>query len=107
MPSMPREYRRTEAGRHVWDTRDEAVSIEYRRVLGLIGAGTDVKRLRARLGWSEAAVTNILEELEELGMVESIAPDLDFTGTLLAEDLDFTGSLSIAALRAELAKKGE
>jgi hypothetical protein len=118
MCAMPREYRRTDAGRHAWDTQDAAVPLEYRRVLGLIGHGADTKGLRAKLGWSEAAVRDILEELQELGMVEPVAPDLDFTGRFTLQELqsaqpdgdevlDFTGALEIADLRAALQKKGE
>src|SRR5687768_1740911 len=105
---MPREYRLTDAGRNAWDTQEAAVPLEYRRVLGLIGQGTDTQRLRAKLGWSEGAAQDILEELQELGMVEPVAADLDFTGRFtIHEDLDFTGSLEIADLRAALQKQSE
>jgi hypothetical protein len=115
---MPRLYRRTEAGRDAWDNQDAQVPLEYRRVLGLLAHDTDRRVLRAKLAWSEGALSHILEELEELGMVEPIAVDLDFTGKLsLAqlraaaqdsaqeEELDFTGSLSIAELMAAQQKK--
>lgn len=118
MRRMPREYRRTEAGRHAWDTQDAAVPLEYRRVLGLIGQGADTKSLRTSLGWSASAVQDILEELQELGMAEPVVPDLDFTGRFTIqelqsaqndadEDLDFTGSLEIADLCPRLHREGE
>jgi hypothetical protein len=104
MASMARLYSRTDAGRQVWDAEDPRVPLDCRRVLGLVGEKTDAELLAAKLGWSKAAVEDILEELEQLGMVQSVAPDLDFTGKLLLEDLDFTGSLSVADLRAAQAK---
>jgi hypothetical protein len=98
-------YRRTAAGRKAWDTQDAAVPLEYRRVLGLVAHDTEARALVGKLGWSESALIDILEELEELGLVESMAPDLDFTGTLFADELDFTGSLTIAELREAARKK--
>jgi hypothetical protein len=109
---MARLYRRTDAGRKAWDTQDMQVPLEYRRVLGLVGHDTDPRELRAKLGWSEAALNEILDELEGQGMVSSVETDpertdLDFTGKLFIaqlraaqEDLDFTGPLSLADLRA-------
>jgi len=115
MPVMARLYRRTDAGREAWDTQDHQVALEYRRVLGLVGHDTDPVDLRAKLGWSEKALKDILTELEEQGLVRSIeaesdSTDLDFTDKLLVEqlrraqqsareDLDFTGSLNLGDLR--------
>lgn len=111
MRPMPRLYRRTDAGRKAWDTQNTQVPLEYRRVLGLVGHDTDPRELRARLGWSQAALDEILQELEEGGMLKSIEAgpdrtDLDFTGSLsiadlqaAQQDLDFTGSFSLADLR--------
>lgn len=114
---MARLYHRTEAGRRAWDTQNKLVPLDCRRVLGLVekdAAPADVGR---RLGWSEAAVRDILEELEAGGLVQSVqtAPgkdELDFTGNFRIEDLqaaakkrgkddlDFTGPLSVDELRA-------
>lgn len=87
-----RLYRRTEAGRKAWETQNARVPLECRRVLGLIGMDTDPDKLRERLGFSEAALDEILEELEQESLVQSIQTgpertDLDFTGTLSARDL--------------------
>ena len=119
MRDMARLYCRTEAGRKAWDTQDPRVPLEYRRILGLIAHDTDRRDLRAKLGWSDAALNEILDELEEQGMVTSVetAPDLDFTGKLFIEelrsahkrvheDLDFTSPLSVAELRAAQKKAG-
>jgi hypothetical protein len=107
MGAMPRLYSRTEAGRDAWDTQDARVPLDYRRVLGLVGQKTEAQYLARKLGWSEDAVNDVLEELEGCGMVQSIAPDLDFTGSLSLDDLDFTGSLRIAELRAAQQKKDD
>jgi hypothetical protein len=117
---MTRLYTRSDAGRKAWDTQNSVVALDCRRVLGLVGQDTDPRDLRAKLGWSESAVNDILEELEQGGLVESIetAPssDLDFTGNFLIadiqaaqqqlrEDLDFTGSFRAEDLRAASEKK--
>jgi hypothetical protein len=87
-----RLYRRTEAGRKAWETQNDRVPLECRRVLGLIGIDTDPDKLRERLGFSEAALNAILEELEQQSLVQSIEAgpdrtDLDFTGKFSARDL--------------------
>jgi hypothetical protein len=118
---MARLYTRTDAGRRIWDAQSSQVPLESRRVLGLVGRDTDPSDLRAKLGWSESAVNDILEELEQGGWVQSVeaAPsrsELDFTGNFLVadiqaaqqrmrEDLDFTGPLSADVLRAAREKK--
>lgn len=118
---MPRLYSLTDAGRKAWDTQSTRVPLDCRRVLGLVGQDTDSRDLPAKLGWSEAAVNEILKELEEGGMVKSVATgpdaaDLDFTGQFLIADveagqkrlresLDFTGPLSEDDLRAAREKK--
>jgi hypothetical protein len=117
MPGMSRRYYRTEAGRKAWDMQSSHVPLEYRRVLGLVGHDTDPKELRAKLGWSESAVNDILDELEEQGLVRWIdmsadRTDLDFTGSFSVselqgaqEDLDFTSPLSLDELRAAQKKR--
>ena len=105
MGAMRRLYSRTDAGRKAWDAQDASVPLDYRRVLGLVGEKTDAQYLARKLGWSEAAVNDVLEELEAHSMVQSSAPDLDFTGSLSVDELDFTGSLIIADLRAAQEKK--
>jgi DNA-binding MarR family transcriptional regulator len=121
MRLMARLYRRTEAGRKAWDTQNGQVPLEYRRLLGLVGHDTDPRDLRAKLGWSEAALQEILDELEDQGLVnwfeaDADRTDLDFTGKLALaelqaaalesarESLDFTTPLSIAELRRNLKK---
>lgn len=121
MSSMPRLYRRTEAGRRAWDTQNSLVPLDCRRVLGFVEHDTAPKVIGDRLGWSEAAVEDILKELEAGGLVTAVdtGPDkdaLDFTGRFLVADiqaarqrmradLDFTGPLSQDALRAASEKK--
>jgi DNA-binding MarR family transcriptional regulator len=84
-------YRRTDAGRKAWDSQEANVPLEYRRVLGLFVHDTDPREVRAKLGWSEGALNDILEELEEKGLLERYETDDRV-------DLDFTGSFSVAGL---------
>lgn len=118
-----RLYRRTDAGRKVWDTQNTQVPLDYRRVLGVIGLDTDPHKVRISLGLSETALDEILDELEEQGLVKSIQvsldhTDLDFTGKFSRADLqaaqeharealDFTGDFTLAELRAAAQKKAE
>ena len=118
---MPRLYSRTDAGRRAWDSQNKLVPLDCRRVLGFVGHDTAPRDIREKLGWSEAAVDEILKELEEGGLLKSVetGPDksgLDFTGQFhvadieaaqqrLREDLDFTGPLSADDLRAAREKK--
>lgn len=86
-------YRRTERGRRAWDTQSRAVSLEYRRILGHITGEVDCDILRARVGrYSEAELSELLAELESLGLVESLGEE--------RAELDFTGTLNIADLRS-------
>ena len=119
--AMPRLYSRTDAGRRAWDSQNKLVPLDCRRVLGFVGKDTAPRDIREKLGWSEAALEDILEELEAGGLVKSVetGPDknaLDFTGNFLVaeieaaqqrlrEDLDFTGPLSVDDLRAAREKK--
>jgi len=113
---MARLYRRTDAGRRAWDTQNSLVPLDCRRVLGFVERDTAPTAIGEKLGWSEAAVKEILDELEAGGLVKSVetGPDknaLDFTDSFLVadiqaaqqrirEDLDFTGPLSLDAVRA-------
>jgi hypothetical protein len=84
-------YRRTETGRKAWDSQNGDVPLEYRRVLGMFVHDTDAREVRAKLGWSEGALKDVLQELEEKGMLERYETDDRV-------DLDFTSSFSVAAL---------
>jgi hypothetical protein len=118
---MPRLYSRTEAGTKAWDAQSARVPLDFRRVLGLTGKHSDPKDLGAKLGWSEAAVIEVLKELEKGGMVKSVdaepsASELDFTDSFniadiqaaqrrMREGLDFTQPLSADDLRAARDKR--
>lgn len=91
---MSRLYSLTEAGRKAWDSQNERVPLDLRRVLGLVGEDTDPKDLSRKLGWSEAAVEEILKELEKGRMVKSIGAGSE------ASALDFTDSFNIADIQA-------
>lgn len=117
--AMARLYNRTESGRRAWDTQNRLVPLDCRRVLGFVEKDAAADDIGRKLGWTEAAVKEILAELEAGGLVRSVdtGPDkneLDFTGNFSVEDiraalrkqneerqdLDFTGPLSADAVRA-------
>jgi DNA-binding Lrp family transcriptional regulator len=118
---MPRLYSRTESGTRAWDAQSDRVPLDSRRVLGLTGKHTDPRDIGAKLGWSEASVTEILKDLEKGGMVKSVdagtsASELDFTDSFnvadiqaaqqrMREGLDFTQPLSAEDLRAAREKR--
>lgn len=89
-----RIYRRTAAGTRAWDAQDKQVPLEYRRVLGVLAREAGPAEVCEKLGGSEAALAEILEELEERGLVSSADATSDDT------DLDFTSTLSVASLQA-------
>lgn len=93
---MARLYSLTDAGRRAFEAQSGKVPLDSRRVLGLIKPDTDPQDLRARLGWSDAAVSEILQELEQGGLVKSIGA----SATPDAPDLDFTGNFNIAEIEA-------
>ena len=93
---MARLYSLTDAGRRAFEAQSGKVPLDSRRVLGLIKPDTDPQDLRARLGWSEAAVSEVLKELEQGGLVKSIGASANPD----APDLDFTGSFNIADVQA-------
>ena len=97
--AMPRLYSRTDAGRRAWDAQDRLVPLDCRRVLGFVEHDTAPRDIREKLGWSEAAVDEILKELEQGGLVKSVETGPDKSG------LDFTGPLSADDLRAAREKK--
>jgi len=96
---MSRLYSRTEAGRRAWDAQSARVPLDYRRVLGLVGQDTDPEEIGAKLGWSEAAVIEVLKDLEKSGMVKSVG------GASRVSELDFTQPLNLEELRAAREKK--
>ena len=64
-----------------------ATATEYALVLGLVGDESEPKDVREKLGWSEYALDEVLQELEQAGLVERLESDdtdLDFTGTFSA-----------------------
>jgi hypothetical protein len=91
MPTPSRTYRRTEAGRKAWDMQNTAVPLDYRRVLGMLGEERDFDDLLSGLGrYSREALAELLDELEQQGLVGSFAldpTDLDFTGRFTRADL--------------------
>ncbi len=89
-------YRRTASGEAALRSVDDAIPVDYRRILCLIDGDTHPNIVRGRLRqYSDALIADWLAELEEIGFIES-------TGASDAFDLDFNSLAnegpSIAAL---------
>jgi CheY-like chemotaxis protein len=70
-----RIYRLTEAGRAAWESQDESVPADYRRILWTIdiqGEGRIAKTL-ARL-YSPELLEEWLSEMEQIGLIERVEP---------------------------------
>jgi hypothetical protein len=92
MTTSDRIYRRTDAGRKAWEERNPGLSVQCRRILGMIAEDTHPDSIRAVLrDFSDAQIENWLVQLESLHLLESspAAPE---------SDLDFTGSFKISEL---------
>lgn len=92
MATSDRIYRRTEAGRKAWEERNPGLSVQCRRILGMIAEDTHPDSIRAVLReFTDAQIGNWLGQLETLRLLESspAAPD---------SDLDFTGSFKVSEL---------
>src|SRR5260221_7955418 len=76
-------YRRTDSGDAALRSLDDAIPVDYRRILCLIDGDTHANVVRGRLRqYSDALIADWLAELEEIGFIESTAVaeayDLDF-----------------------------
>lgn len=92
MAISDRIYRRTEAGRRAWEGRNPGLSVQCRRILGMIAEDTHPDSIRAVLReFSDAQIDSWLGQLESLRLLESspAAPesDLDFTGRFKVSEL--------------------
>lgn len=77
-------YRRTNAGREVYESGDLSVPADYRRLLGLIRKDTPFEVVRGVLRqYPDELLKEWLAELEEIGFLERVLSaeerDLDFT----------------------------
>jgi len=82
-------YRRTDAGREVYESGDLSVPADYRRLLGLIRKDTPFEVVRGVLRqYPDELLREWLAELEEIGFLERVLSaeerDLDFTKLLAA-----------------------
>jgi hypothetical protein len=92
MTISDRIYRRTEAGRKAWQERTPGLSVQCRRILGMIAEETHPDAIRAVLReFSDGQIDTWLGQLETLRLLESApaAPD---------SDLDFTSNFKFADL---------
>lgn len=91
MAQTGRIYRRTEAGDTAVEADDRSLPSDYRRILGLIEGDTHQDVVRGCLRqFPDKLLADWLAELEELGMLSSVAAASE-------HDLDFTALLSPAA----------
>ena len=93
-----RIYRPTQAGREAWESQDAAVPADYRRMLWILefqGHAGLVRQLLA--SHPRHLVEEWLAEMEELGLVEQVAP---------GEERPTTIALDEAALRQEAQAAG-
>ena len=92
MATSDRIYRRTEAGRKAWEERNPGLSVQCRRILGMIAEDTHPDSIRAVLReFSDAQIDTWLGQLETLRLLESSPAAAD-------RDLDFTGSFKLSEL---------
>jgi hypothetical protein len=76
MPIMDRIYHLTQAGRHAIARPDCGLPRAIRELLGSIGFATPLEEIAARLGrYGKRDIQARLEDLEAIGLVESIAAD--------------------------------
>ncbi len=116
-----RIYARTAAGDEALASGDVAIPSDYRRILAVIEASTHTHVIRGRLRhFGDDLLDDWLAELEELGLISSIAADvtqeLDFRSLLAAQQGSARGAppddsqrLSLGAAQAafqELEDKG-
>jgi CheY-like chemotaxis protein len=79
MTTRSRTYVITEAGRRAWESQDEAMPAEYRRILWLIESEAHTDVLRGCLReYPDRLLFEWLDELEELGLVESRLAVIDY-----------------------------
>ena len=89
-PMQGRYYVRTKAGDEALASNDEVIPADYRRLLRLIEGNTHTQVIRGRLRhYADALLEDWLAELEELGLISSIAKDvtqgIDFRSLLEAQ----------------------
>ena len=87
-----RVFRRTAAGLKAWESRNPGVSVQCRRILGMVGEDTHSDCIRSVLReFSDTQIDTWLAQLESLRLLESSPAasesDLDFTGNFKVSDL--------------------
>jgi len=92
MATTERVYRRTATGLKAWESRNPGVSVQCRRILGMVADETHTDSIRAVLReFSDAQIDTWLAQLESLRLLESSPAtsesDLDFTGNFQVSDL--------------------
>ena len=87
-----RVFRRTAAGLKAWESRNPGVSVQCRRILGMVGEDTHSDCIRSVLReFSDTQIDTWLAQLESLRLLES-------SPAASESDLDFTGNFKVSAL---------
>ena len=92
MTTTDKVYRRTVAGLKAWENRNPGLSVQCRRILGMIAEDTHSDCVRSVLReYSDTQIDTWLAQLESLRLLESSPAasesDLDFTGNFKVSDL--------------------
>ena len=92
MTTSDRVYRRTAAGLKAWENRNPGVSVQCRRILGMVADETHPDSIRAVLReFSDSQIDTWLAQLESLRLLES-------SPAASESDLDFTGNFKVSEL---------
>ena len=87
-----RVFRRTAAGLKAWESRNPGVSVQCRRILGMVGEDTHSDCIRSVLReFSDTQIDTWLAQLESLRLLES-------SPAASESDLDFTGNFKVSEL---------
>lgn len=91
MATTDKVYRRTATGLKAWESRNPGVSVQCRRILGMVADETHSDSIRAVLReFSDTQIDRWLAQLESLRLLESSPAasesDLDFTGGFKVSD---------------------
>lgn len=102
-----RIYRLTKAGRDAWESEDRGVPADYRRLLWLMDFHRQPGVLHELMrSYPRVALDEWLAEMEQLGLIEQVAPGQELTHDFTAPPADRTQELDEARVRDESGAAG-